>query len=335
MTYLKFALGLMVMTFTLSHAFATEVTTPPLTKPDAQLVAGEKALRSLTGCYLVDYSYSETESLKPGYTMDPRVYDVNRNQSVKEWIYLDKISETKFRLQHTLFAVGLDGQVIDGSQLKHTGEDWEYNAPFMYDFVSPARWEVVKLPADGRWTRRITHLDDGLRYQCSAPWDITKAYPEFSCQSYAPIPGRETRDMQRKDYNTLQRTTRVIAYGNSWLERQDNIKTIDASGVRTPLARETGKNWYVRLPDLECAEAQAFVAPRKIFWDILRDTWNNDVLIGDRPFVEIQPATTRVPRYVEMWDIETTFLARDLNQPAVRSDARDAIMKVIQNYRGN
>ena len=48
--------------------------------------AGRKAIQSMTGCYLVDYSFVETESLRPGYVRDPRVYDVNRDKSVKEWI---------------------------------------------------------------------------------------------------------------------------------------------------------------------------------------------------------------------------------------------------------
>jgi hypothetical protein len=47
-------------------------------------------------------------------------------------------------------------------------------------------------------------------------------------------------------------------YGAIWLERQDNVKTIDGAHGRSPLAREIGKNWYVRVPDAECAAGQAF-----------------------------------------------------------------------------
>ena len=75
--------------------------------------------------------------------------------------------------------------------------------------------------------------------------------------------------MQRADYQALDRTTRIVAYGTSWLERQDNVKTIHEGGARVPLARETGKNWYVRLPDVECAAAQAFARPRQAFWALL------------------------------------------------------------------
>ena len=51
--------------------------------------------------------------------------------------------------------------------------------------------------------------------------------------------GRETRDMGRKDYNALKRSTRVIVYKDSWLERQENIKVMEQKGVQTPLAKSS------------------------------------------------------------------------------------------------
>ncbi len=300
------------------------------------LELGQKTIHSMQGCYLVDFSYSETESLKPGYAVDERVYDVNRDKSVKEWIYVDDISPTRMHLQHVLFAVGLDGQVMEGSQLKHTGEDWEFEAPFLYDFTSPNTWAVKSGAAAGTWTRRITNLDDGLRYQCSAPFLANTAYAEWTCSGYAPIPGRETRDMGRHDYDALDRVTRVVAYGNSWLERQDNTKVIDRGQGRVPLARETGKNWYVRLPDTECEAARAFVEPRHEFWQITREAWDQ-VLIGDRPFVEKVAAPGTPSRYWKMSEIEEATLAQkaDLTNPSVRSGLIVQIKQLIQDFRAN
>src|SRR4051812_20389204 len=57
-----------------------------------QLEVGRKAIQSMTGCYLVDYSYTETEALKKGYKRDARIYDVTKSKAVKEWIYADEIS---------------------------------------------------------------------------------------------------------------------------------------------------------------------------------------------------------------------------------------------------
>jgi hypothetical protein len=293
---------------------------------------GLQAVRSMAGCYLVDYSYTEVESLKPGYTRDARVYDVNRDKSAKEWITAEMLSPRRVRLQRILFLTDLRGAIREGSLIKHQSEDWEYDAPFLYDFVAPRSWQVRDLKATpGLWTRRVTNLDDGPRYQCAAAWKSDTAYPEWTCASYAPIPGRETRDMKRSDYDTLDRTTRIIVYGQNWLERQDNVKTIHRDGMRAPLAREVGKNWSARLPDGECEAARAFAAPRQAFWSLVREGWDG-VLAGTAPFVETAPAG-QPPRFVKMYEVEEDYVGRDLSDPSVRRAARDRILKVIEAYR--
>ena len=80
---------------------------PTAQADDSQLARGKAAIKSMAGCYLVDYSYTETEGLKSGYQRDKRVYDVNKNKSVKEWIYAEEIGENRIRLQHVLFATKL------------------------------------------------------------------------------------------------------------------------------------------------------------------------------------------------------------------------------------
>jgi len=299
---------------------------------DDGLARGLAAIRSMTGCYLVDYSYVEVESLKPGYTRDPRVYDVNRDKSAKEWITADAVSPSRVRLQRVLFLTDLGGAVRAGTEIRHQTEDWEYGAPFLYDFVAPRTWQVRDLKATPElWTRRVTNLDDGLRYQCAARWTADTAYPEWTCTSYAPIPGRETRDMKRSDYDALERTTRIIAYGQSFLERQDNVKTIQRDGEKSPLAREVGKNWSVRLPDAECEAARAFAAPRRAFWSLSREVWDT-VLDGTAPFVEKAPAG-QPPRFVKMYEVEEAYVGRDLSDPSVRREASERILKVIEAYR--
>src|SRR5262245_15569662 len=297
-----------------------------------ELDRGIAAIRSLTGCFLVDYSFVEVEALRPGYARDARVYDVNVDKSVKEWITAETLSTRRIRLQHILWSNTLAGAVRPETLLRHQSEDWEYAAPFLYEFAGPQHWSVRDLRSTpDLWTRRITNLDDGLRYQCAAPWSTGTGYAEWSCANYAPIPGRETRDMGRKDYNTLQRGTRIVAYGSSWLERQDNVKTIDADGARTPVVRELGKTWYVRLPDAECAAGVAFARDRQAFWALLRDTWDG-VLTGDAPFVERQPEG-QPPRFARMYDVEAEFMGRDLTDPAVRTAARERILRIIDEYR--
>jgi hypothetical protein len=303
-----------------------------MAQPADQYALGKNALRKMTGCYLVDYSYAETQSLKPGYERDGRIYDVNRDKTVKEWIYLEPAGDKRFWLQHVLFSTDKDNKLVPKSLIRHQSEDWVYNAPFLYNFVGPRTWEAQSLNgATGSWTRKVTNLDDGLRYQCAAKWQAGSGYPEWSCENYAPIPGRETRDMKRSDYNTLQRSTRLIVYGQSWLERQENVKTVHENDARTPLAKEEGKNWYVRLPDKDCAAAMEFAKQRQAFWRVLRKTWDK-VLTGDGSFVERETAGNP-PRFSRVFDLEADYLKRDLNKPEVKKQAEAAIEKVIEDYR--
>lgn len=306
---------------------------PSISHAGSALEQGRIALHKMAGCYLVDYSYVETDALKPGYIRDPRVYDVNKDKSVKEWIFAEDDSPSRVVLQHILFANDRAGKSVH--MLKHQAEDWVFDAPYVYEFTAPNTWEV-KLAQAGQmggdqWTRKITNLDDGLRYQCSAAWDFSGEFPQWGCANFSPIPGRETRDMGRKDYNTLDRYSHLVLYGNSWLERQTNMKTIFKDGVKTPLVREEGKNWYVRLPDAECAAAQEFVKPRVAFWRFLRRVWD-EVLDGSSAFIEQMPPRSP-PRFVRMGEIEEKALGQNLMNPEVVHSLRGEILKVISDYR--
>lgn len=314
-----------IFLFSLMISFASQL------RAATQLEIGRQAIQKMPGCYLVDYNYVETAAIKPGYTRDPRLYDVDVNKTVKEWVTLSELSPTHLRIQHVLFLTDLKGQVMAGSELRHQAEDWEYNAPFLYDFVAPNSWTVVK-PAADTWTRRITNLDDGLRYQCASTWSSDKAAPEWSCENYAPIPGRETRDMGRKDYNSLERTSRVVIYPDNWLERQNNVKTIyQNDGTKTPLAKEVGKNWYIRLPESECTSAIGFTDSHHEFWSVMREAWA-EVLTGDRDFKEIVK-TGPDSRYAKVLQVEGKYTGQKLTDASVRRAVKEDIKAVIQEFR--
>ncbi len=309
------------------------VTTSIAQSADPQLIRGRQAIEARTGCFLVDYSFVETEALMPGYTKDGRVFDANKDKSVKEWIFAEDLSPTRIRLQHVMMISELSGKLMEDSLLKHSGEDWQYNAPFLYDYAGSHTWDVKSLKdMPGVWTRRITNLDDGLRYQCAAAWKTDTAYPEWSCESPAPLPLRETRDMHRQDYNLLDRTSRIVVYDNNWLEREANTKLLDENGTKTPLAKEVGKNWYVRLPDSECSAAQEFVKPRLAFWNIVREAWD-EVLTGDGAFVEIPAVKDQPTRYEQIMELEDVYMKKNLSDPAVAGEARSAVLRIIQANR--
>jgi len=290
-----------------------------------------QSVLGMAGCFLVDYSFAETEALKPGYILDSRVYDASSKVAVKELIVAtEDPSLGHIRLQHVLFTTGADGRAK--FVMKHQAEDWDYQPTHFYEFVGDARWEPRRLVMDsGSWVRRVTNLDDGLRYQCAAPWKFDAEYPEWKCDNYSPIPGREVRDMGRRDYQALHRSTRIIAFSNSWLERENNIKTIHQNGVRTPLAREVGKNWYVRQPDTACAEAAAWATTRAPFWNLLEGVWR-EYLIGDAPWTE-RPLVDGMPRYVRIGDVEDRLHGRIATDRGTAEAAKAEIREIIKRYR--
>lgn len=301
----------------------------------------EAAIRSLSGCYLVDYSYSETEKRDPAYTLDSRVYDGSRKYFTHEYVEASAFGENGIRLQHVLFARDGTGKVV--YVMRHQAEDWLFEPANWLAFVGDGRWEPQKLASgSGQWVRRVDHLDGGPRHACAASWKFDGPYPEFSCNDFAPIPGRETRDMGRKDYDALERSTRVIGYPGSWLERQDNVKIVTRDGGRKPLVREVGKIWYVRQPDSACADAQKFAAESRPFWNVLADAWN-EAMPEDRVWEEKKdidgsprwawllgghkPDGTEIPGVAGAW---AEKVAKD---PAAAAEARKAALEVIAKSR--
>ena len=252
--------------------------------------------KQLEGCYLVDYNYSETESLKQGYQLDPRVYDVS-GFVVKELVKVVEESEDRVRLQHFMQADDKSGRTM--FMMRHHGEIWKINPEFRYKYEGRYdgndKWTVedTSMP----WLRSVTNLDDGIRYQCLGDFKSQSYYSEFNCSAYSPIPGRETRDMGRKDYNTMQRSTSVKVFGNSWLEKQLNTKTIFDNGHKTPLAKEIGKVWSVRLADSDCSEVDSWRQDRQVFWNLLSEVWQ-EVLDGSSDFNELKlvDGTTRTQK---------------------------------------
>ena len=243
-------------------------------------------VKSLAGCYLVDYNYSERKALASDYKLDPRVYDVS-GFAVKELVKVVDEGENFVRLQHFMQADSKQGKTL--FMMRHHAEIWKKNAQFKYKYIGnfdgQNRWDVEAL--NGQWVRFVANLDDGLRYQCAGSWDEQSYHPKFSCDAYSPIPGRETRDMGRKDYNTMQRHTSIELFGNSWLEKQINQKIIFDKGEKIPLAEEIGKVWSVRLHDSECSNVDQWANARQAFWDILADVWK-EALDGSSDYHEIK-----------------------------------------------
>ena len=293
---------------------------------------GREALSRMGGCFIVDYNFSETHPLAPGYVRDERVYDVNETKTVMEWIYPIESANT-LRLQHVLFALDDQGRFTADSLLRHQAEDWQYEPASYFDYQGGLTWTKVKVTApQGRWVRKITALDDGLRYQCVGAWERKGKRLEWQCgDNYAPIPGRETRDMGRKDYQGLLRSTHLVVFPEHWVERQKNVKTVEDGAARKPLTEEVGRNWFLRVPDEQCAEAQRFAAERQAWTDLLQTTWEELYAHVDA-FAESKP-TDAPPRFARIAEIEERYYDRVGKDEQARAAAKNEILEAIEAYR--
>ncbi|NRA46989.1 MAG: hypothetical protein HRU09_18735 [Oligoflexales bacterium] len=97
----------------------------------------------LAGCFVVDYSYSETQVVDPDYQLDPRVYDVG-NFTVKELIKVVDQDESQVRIQHFMQADDFAGNTI--FMMRHHGEIWRKNPEYRYKYLGrfdgQDRWDV-------------------------------------------------------------------------------------------------------------------------------------------------------------------------------------------------
>lgn len=265
------------------------------------------AIESMAGCYQVDYTYAETESIHPNYKLPagtPVVYDARLNKNYQEFLSrhpeghkLQAISKkllflretdspNEVHLQHIIFIKTnphYDNQMPRGPVdfiIKHHSERWVYEPKAMVSYIGDNQWRLEDLEnSKGKWSRTIMRLDDGPRYSCLTQWDHSHTYPQFTCNAYAPIPGREYRDMNRKDYHALERSALVTLFSGSFLERQANIKVKETqqndSLVREALVQEEGKHWYIPMPKEECAFATTFSDRRQAFWSLTREFWDS------------------------------------------------------------
>ena len=271
-----------------------------------------QAILGTSGCYVVDYNYHEVEGLIPEYLLNTREYHSSINKDIhkfiqmysmmdpavtpekyqltlKEKIYVREDSPNTIHLQHIVFLTNKDGQL--DFVMKHHSERWRYEADKTYSFVSKGRWDAVAVEnSTGKWTREMTALDDSPRYSCTAAWDHSREYPTWTCANYSPIPGREYRDMDRTDYQALNRIHELTVYPNAWLDTQNNEKVYEyENGSRVPFVKEKGRNWYTRLKDNDCDVVDSFIAERKGFWDITEQVWE-ELLVEGKEITESKGA---------------------------------------------
>lgn len=230
-----------------------------------KLVEDQKAIKSMCGCYEVQFNFAETFS----YSKDS-LYKKSpvKQETALEWVTLVEEQPNKIALQHLLITGKTEESIV-----KHWRQDWLYENTNFYNFYKDTIWhfkKVDKKEVKGQWTQKVYQVDDSPRYEGTATWVHLDGKHYWKNTTDAPLPRRE--HTIRKDYNVLKRTNvqEITNYG--WIHDQDNEKIIRKE-KDIVLAKEKGNDIYTKVEDSKCKIAQDWWAKNKSLWEKVRNKW--------------------------------------------------------------
>ena len=258
-----------------------------------------KAIKSMCGCYEVEFNFAETfqYSKDEKYIPSKTKYDYGL-----EWVELVEDQPNKIVMQHLLI-------VNDTMIIKHWRQDWEFENTRLYNFYKETSWKYITLDKNkvkGQWTQRVFQVDDSPRYEGSATWVHVDGRHFWENNTDAPLPRRE--HTLRKDYNVLNRTNVHEITKDGWIHDQDNTKIFrDEAGKDVALAKEKGHDVYKKVADSKCVAAQKFWKENSPLWKNVRDKWatvfarNKDLNLFDKVenrslylyLFDLKPTTTK------------------------------------------
>ncbi|RZJ70817.1 DUF6607 family protein [Flavobacterium sp.] len=232
---------------------------------DAKKKEDIKAIKSMCGCYEVEFNFAETfkYAKNDDYKASPTKYEKGL-----EWVELVEDSPNKIVMQHLL-------QVSDTMIIKHWRQDWEFENTRLYEYNNENKWKYVTLAKDkvkGQWTQRVFQVDDSPRYEGTATWVHVDGRHYWENTTDAPLPRRE--HTIRNDYNILQRTNTHEIVKDGWIHDQDNVKIKrSADGQDQLVAKEKGFDHYKKVDDSKCAGARKYWVANQGMWKNVRSKW--------------------------------------------------------------
>lgn len=223
-----------------------------------------QAIKSLCGCYEIDFNYTETFAPDTNYVF----HDDYNTHAGAEIAFIIEENENFISIQHILV-------VGDGIVIKHWREDWIYENQDLLDFKTDLNWGYKKLTAEeakGTWTQKVFQVDDSPRYEGYATWVHVDGRHFWHSKTHGPLPRREYS--HRSDYNVLLRNNRIELKDYGWLHEQDNVKIIrDENGDRV-LAEEKGLNTYKLQDNSKCEAAVKWWKDNAAYWALVREQWS-------------------------------------------------------------
>ena len=224
-----------------------------------------EAIKSMCGCFEVDFKFVETFSDIPDYEFHDR-YTAHAGA---ELAILVGEEEDKIQIQHILV-------VGSGMTVKHWRQDWVYKSDYEYHYDKDQNWTYVD-NAENKprtWTQKVYQVDDSPRYEGTASWVHQNGRTYWESSTYAPLPRREYTT--RSDYNVMYRRNRQEVTTEGWIHEQDNTKVLrtDSTGDQA-LAHERGVNTYKRIADSNCQDAIDWWEENQEFWALVRKVWSS------------------------------------------------------------
>lgn len=237
-----------------------------------------KAIKSMVGCYDVEFKYTETFAPEVDYE---QAYDYT--SAAFEWAELVEESDDKVVLQHLLI---IQRDTMEPYIIKHWRQDWVYEADRQFRYDKDNRWVFEPMEEGnnkGKWTQYVYQVDDSPRYSGTATWTHVDGVSSWYNKADSPLPRREYS--KRNDYNVMKRGNRVQVTDYGWLHEQDNDKVIRNDSSEQLLVQEKGYNTYRRRDDSDCNAARNWWAENKGIWANIREVW--DDIYSDRQDIQL------------------------------------------------
>lgn len=228
---------------------------------DASFEKDRKAILSMAGEFKIGFFFQETLSLREGYEPVEKPYKEEAFETVK----VVEDSGRRIILQHILQA----GPAV----VKHWAQIWTYEDTEILEFQGDRIWTTKKISAEeakGKWSQRVTQVDDSPRYEGIAAWVHHEQSSDWTSTANRPKPRREEK---REDYDLLVVTNRHTITPLGWYHEQDNTKWVKRDGQEYPLVREIGFNPYTRVKDYDFSKANDYWAKTSSFWKDIRQAW--------------------------------------------------------------
>ncbi|WP_299776737.1 DUF6607 family protein [uncultured Formosa sp.] len=229
----------------------------------------QKAIKSMCGCYEVNFNFAETFNYSKDSTYLPS--EVKHDKGL-EWVELVQDSKDKIALQHLLIVGNPSSQHI----VKHWRQDWEFENTDLYLYNGDNVWNYKSLPKDdvkGQWSQKVFQVDDSPRYEGSSSWVHVDGKSYWENTTTAPLPRREYT--KRSDYNITLRRNRQEITKDGWIHDQDNDKILREAGKEdVVIAQEKGYNTYTKVDDSKCVAAQDYWKKTSAKWALVRTKWD-------------------------------------------------------------